>query len=164
MDETLQDHMRAMADDVDEQTDLRFQPIFPSTLRKWADALDAAEVRIAELEAERDEARRRRDEWRKKAEGYDEVRQALREKVGTPWPPHLSRVLWAGIAADEKKRADDAEAREKRLRDDALVEAYNALFAIPAVSQKQEAAIQMCQSAIADLRTRTALRDTEGEG
>lgn len=63
------------------------------------------------LKAERDEARRRRDEWRKKAEGYDAVRLALREKVGYPWPPHMSRVLWAGIAADEKKRADDAEAK-----------------------------------------------------
>lgn len=71
-------------------------------------------VSRAELDratAERDEARRRRDEWRKKAEGYDAVRLALREKVGAPWPPNLSRALWAGIAADEKKRADDAEAR-----------------------------------------------------
>lgn len=27
-----------------------------------------------------------------------------------PPPPHLSRNMWAGIAADEKKRADDADA------------------------------------------------------
>ncbi|WP_375553345.1 hypothetical protein [Roseovarius mucosus] len=57
------------------------------------------------------EMTRRRDEWRKKAEGYDAVRLALREKVGDPWPPHMSRVLWAGISADQKKRADDAEAK-----------------------------------------------------
>jgi hypothetical protein len=63
------------------------------------------------LAAERDEAFRRRDAWRAKAEGYDEIRLALREKVGSPWPPNLSRALWAGIAADEKKRADDAEAK-----------------------------------------------------
>lgn len=69
--------------------------------------------------AERDEARRRRDEWRKKAEGYDAVRKALREKVGAPWPPNLSRAMWAGIAADEKRRADDAEAE----RDAASAEA-----------------------------------------
>ena len=74
-------------------------------------ALAARDARIAELESEAAEARRRRDEWQKKAEGYDAVRQALREKVGAPWPPHLSRALWAGIAADERKRADDAEAR-----------------------------------------------------
>lgn len=66
---------------------------------------------IAALEARLAEMTRRRDEWRKKAEGFDEVRQALREKVGAPWPPNMSRALWAGIAADEKKRADAAEAR-----------------------------------------------------
>ena len=70
---------------------------------------DAA-ARIERLEAALSEMTRRRDEWRKKAEGFDAVRLALREKVGTPWPPHMSRLLWAGIAADEKKRADDAEA------------------------------------------------------
>ena len=70
---------------------------------------DAA-ARIERLEAALSEMTRRRDEWRKKAEGFDAVRLALRAKVGTPWPPHMSRLLWAGIAADEKKRADDAEA------------------------------------------------------
>ena len=69
-----------------------------------------AAARIEALEAALEEMTRRRDEWRKKAEGYDAVRLALREKVGTPWPPNMSRVLWAGIAADEKRRADDAEA------------------------------------------------------
>ena len=62
----------------------------------------ATERQLAEARAERDEARRRRDEWRKKAEGFDEVRLALREKVGASWPPNMSRALWAGIAADEK--------------------------------------------------------------
>jgi hypothetical protein len=71
---------------------------------------DLHRAEVEALRAELAEMTRRRDEWRKKAEGYDAVRLALREKVGTPWPPHLSRVLWAGIAADEKKRADDAEA------------------------------------------------------
>jgi|GEM_PF-3917723 len=70
---------------------------------KAADRIEALEAALAEMT-------RRRDEWRKKAEGYDAVRLALREKVGTPWPPNMSRLLWAGIAADEKKRADDAEA------------------------------------------------------
>ena len=72
--------------------------------------LAEAAARIEALEAALAEMTRRRDEWRKKAEGYDAVRLALREKVGSPWPPHMSRLLWAGIAADEKKRADDAEA------------------------------------------------------
>jgi hypothetical protein len=76
---------------------------------------DIAAARIAALEAERDEALRRRDAWRAKAEGYDAVRLALREKVGAPWPQKLSRLMWAGIAADEKKRADDAEAEVAKL-------------------------------------------------
>ena len=67
--------------------------------------------KLAKAVEERDEAIRRRDAWKSKAEGYDAVRKALREKVGAPWPPNLSRALWAGIAADEKKRADDAEAK-----------------------------------------------------
>jgi hypothetical protein len=70
----------------------------------------AALARAEKAEAERDEARRRRDEWKKKAEGFDAVCTALREKVGAPWPPHLSRVMWAGLAAAEKARADRAEA------------------------------------------------------
>lgn len=70
--------------------------------------VEALKDRISTLERERDEAYRRRDEWKKKADGYDAVRLALREKVGSPWPPSLSQTLWAGIAADEKKRADDA--------------------------------------------------------
>lgn len=88
-----------------------------------ADALVQAQSLIAELRGEMDEARRRRDEWRKKAEGYDEVRLALREKVGAPWPPNMSRILWAGIAAAERTRAETAEAEVKR-----LTEANNALM------------------------------------
>ena len=72
---------------------------------------EEAKAYADELEKERYEATRRRDAWKAKAEGYDAVRKALREKVGAPWPPNLSRALWAGIAADEKKRADDAEAK-----------------------------------------------------
>ena len=84
-----------------------------ATRRKWEDWRQIATLARASaeaLEAALAEMTRRRDEWRKKAEGYDAVRLALREKVGTPWPPNMSRLLWAGIAADEKKRADDAEA------------------------------------------------------
>ena len=77
---------------------------------QFRDRAREASARIESLEAALAEMTRRRDEWRKKAEGFDAVRLALREKVGTPWPPHMSRLLWAGIAADEKKRADDAEA------------------------------------------------------
>lgn len=71
---------------------------------------------IERLRADVAEARRRRDEWRKKAEGFDTIRRALREKIGDPPPLQMSRFLWAAIAVDEKKRADDAEAESERLR------------------------------------------------
>ena len=85
------------------------------TLAEWESRDKSQRDRIEALEAALDEMTRRRDEWRKKAEGFDAVRLALREKVGAPWPPNMSRLLWAGIAADEKKRADDAEADASRL-------------------------------------------------
>jgi len=72
--------------------------------------LPAAMAEVARLRAELAEMTRRRDEWSAKAEGYDEIRLALREKVGDPGPPHLSRLLWAGIAADHKKTVRDARA------------------------------------------------------
>lgn len=102
------------------------------------------------LEAERDEAYRRRDEWRKKAEGYDAVRVALREKVGSPWPPHMSRALWAGIAADEKKRADDAEAER-----DALVAAAYEAAARKAYLHNLGRDYEMSQRQISDIRALT---------
>ncbi|MBC7282621.1 hypothetical protein [Hoeflea sp.] len=81
--------------------------------REWpryvrADLYEALLDRVVELECKMSEARRRRDEWKKKAEGYDAVCMALREKVGAPWPANMSRIMWAGIAAAEKRRADKA--------------------------------------------------------
>lgn len=82
-----------------------------------ADRIEQLAATNEALVKERDEAIRRRDAWKSKAEGYDAVRKALREKVGAPWPPNLSRALWAGIAADEKKRADDADAKLAKAAD-----------------------------------------------
>lgn len=65
-----------------------------ATLRGRAEgALEASEMagvvdgwrrRAERAEAALTEMTRRRDEWKKKAEGYDAVRLALREKVGSP--------------------------------------------------------------------------------
>ena len=82
-----------------------------------ADRIEQLAATNEALVKERDEAIRRRDAWKSKAEGYDAVQKALREKVGAPWPPNLSRALWAGIAADEKKRADDADAKLAKAAD-----------------------------------------------
>jgi hypothetical protein len=84
-------------------------PTYHKGQRNYGTGYDMMQ-RIDDLEASLSEMTRRRDEWRKKSDGYDDVRIALREKVGAPWPPNLSRLLWAGIAADQKKTADDLRA------------------------------------------------------
>lgn len=81
-------------------------------------AANAALVaRIAALDrggSDLTEMTRRRDEWKAKADGYDKVRLALRDaiagKFGEDDPRTMSRVIWAGVAADHKKRADDLQA------------------------------------------------------
>lgn len=77
-------------------------------------------ARAEAAEAERDEARRRRDEWRKKAAGIEAMERALREKIGNPPPPQMSRFLWAGLAAAETRRADAAEAQLREARMQAI--------------------------------------------
>ncbi len=88
------------------------------TFAEFVIAFMGQAAEIERLQAQLAEMTRRRDEWQKKADGFDEIRLALREKVGRPWPPSLSRALWAGIAADEKKRADDAGVRVAELEHD----------------------------------------------
>ena len=44
-DTTTQEYMRSLASAVEGTTGVKFQPIFPGTLRKWADELDAANAR-----------------------------------------------------------------------------------------------------------------------
>lgn len=109
--------------------------------------------RIEVMKADLAKMTRRRDEWRKKAEGYDAVRKALREKVGAPWPPNLSRALWAGIAADEKKRADEAEERVEALEAEAdawnrkavaAMEERNAALAQVAAAYEGAACVLLC--------------------
>ncbi len=80
-----------------------------------ADVIERLTARAQAAERDLAEARRRRDEWRAKAEGYDDVCRALREKIGDPPPAQLSRFLWAGVAAMERRRAEAAE----RERDEA---------------------------------------------
>lgn len=132
------------------------------------DPPEAATVIAAEIDrltAECDEARRRRDEWRKKAEGYDSVRLALREKVGGPWPPTLSRMLWAGIAADQRRRADDAEAERdaaraevERLREAVIAEREACAKIVEALGWDDFAEAETIAAAI---RARAALQQKE---
>jgi len=83
------------------------------------DAMNLREAvdEVARLRADLAEMTRRRDEWRAKAEGYDAIRLALREKIGDPGPPHLARLIWAGIAADRKQTIAAARAAWLAARD-----------------------------------------------
>ncbi len=126
-----------------------------------ADVDDQAADEIVRLRAEVEEARRRRDQWMAKAEGYDAVRLALREKVGAPWPPNLSRAMWAGIAADEKKRADDAEVERDRLRD-ALRYALD--IAKTSVGPGYDAIAEKARAALGDTQRETTKGPRQPEG
>ena len=122
--------------------------------RKWEDWRQIATLARASAEAAEDklaEMTRRRDEWRKKAEGYDAVRLALREKVGTPPPISLSRLMWAGVAADEKKRADDAEAALAKA-DELAREAYFVSGAEP-LGHYANDQVSMDKSVVTDITT-----------
>lgn len=68
-----------------------------------------AEAKLAEVEKERDEARRRRDEWKAKAEGYDELSAAVRAKIKAE-PATMSRVLLKAALIEADRRAETAEA------------------------------------------------------
>jgi hypothetical protein len=58
---------------------------------------------IETLKAERNEAIRRRDAWKAKAEGYDEMAAAVRSKIKSE-PATLSRVLLRGALAEIEAR------------------------------------------------------------
>jgi len=67
---------------------------------------------IRELEAERDEALRRRDTWKAKAEGYDEMAAAVRAKVKAE-PATMSRLLLkAALIESEAKVAELTRERD----------------------------------------------------
>ena len=80
-----------------------------------SDDMQAAAAAIEALEAERDKAFRRRDTWKAKAEGYDELAAAVSAKAKEE-PASLSRILLkaALIAADKERAALEAEVARLR--------------------------------------------------
>lgn len=82
-----------------------------------AAALSAKDAEIAKLTAERDEARRRRDAWRARAENHVEIVNALRAKTAGKDSRTLSRALLGAAFVDAEARAEKAEAENARLRD-----------------------------------------------
>ena len=71
-------------------------------------------ARIEALERERDEARRRRDEWKAKAEGYDELAAAVRAKIKDE-PITMSRLLLRAALIEANRRAEAAADRIEAL-------------------------------------------------
>ncbi|CAB4157948.1 hypothetical protein UFOVP681_58 [uncultured Caudovirales phage] len=70
---------------------------------------------ITALEAARDEAIRRRDTWKAKAEGYDELAAAVRAKVKEE-PATMSRILLKAALIDAEKQRAALEADIARLQ------------------------------------------------
>lgn len=66
------------------------------------------------MQAERDEARRRRDEWRKKAEGFDALQSAVRQGIDEAGDRNLSRVFLRGALVVSEKERDAAIARAEK--------------------------------------------------
>ena len=85
---------------------------------------EEAEARNAAMEAERDEAFRRRDAWKAKADGYDELAAAVRAKVKAE-PATMSRVLLKAALIDADKRNAALAAQVERMRG-ASIETYYA--------------------------------------
>jgi len=85
----------------------------------------------------------------------DDLIRRLRDAY--PATQDFEHTLQGDLMDEAADRIEELEAERDGIRDDTLVEAYNALFVVPAASQEREAAIQMCQAAISALRK-------EGEG
>ena len=65
-------------------------------------ALAASEERARRAEEERDEARRRRDAWKARASGYEEMRAALAEKAKDVPVMNFSRLMLIALLKDER--------------------------------------------------------------
>lgn len=77
-------------------------------------AIDEAKrlsARLAEVEKERDEALRRRDEWREKAKHYDTIRDALRAKTAGKDSRTLGRAMLGAAKVEAEERAESLSAR-----------------------------------------------------
>jgi hypothetical protein len=80
--------------------------------RNWTEVCAALEASTAALS----EMTRRRDEWRAKAEGYDELANAVRAGIEEAGDRNLSRLFLRGALVDSEKRLADAEAERDALR------------------------------------------------
>lgn len=68
-------------------------------------------VREDIADAQLSEMTRRRDEWRRKAEGYDELAAAVRAGIEEAGDRNLSRVFLRGALVDSERRLRDLEDR-----------------------------------------------------
>ena len=88
-----------------------------------ADEIERLAVEIDRLAAALDEMTRRRNAWRDKAAGHDELRAAVRAGIEQAGERNLSRVFLRGALADSEQSLAEARAENARLlaeRDAAL--------------------------------------------
>lgn len=73
-------------------------------------------VEIDRLAAALDEMTRRRDAWREKAAGHDDLRAAVRAGIEQAGDRNLSRVFLRGALAESEQSLAEARAENARLR------------------------------------------------
>jgi predicted nuclease with TOPRIM domain len=80
------------------------------------DERDQLASRLAEVEAERDEALRRRDAWKARAEGHVEIVNAMRAKTAGKDSRTLGRALLGAAKMEAEARADALQREVDALR------------------------------------------------
>ncbi|MCB5411797.1 hypothetical protein [Pseudogemmobacter faecipullorum] len=120
-------------------------------LRALPAAPEAGEVEKGNLVAELKEMTRRRDEWRKKAAGYDELVAAVRRGVEKAGERNLSRVFMRGALIEATSRAERAEARLAELEAERDTAIENEKSRYVRVSQKYRMALEERDAALAQV-------------
>jgi hypothetical protein len=117
--------------------------------------------RLAEVEAERDEALRRRDAWKARAEGHVEIVNALRAKTAGKDSRTLGRALLGAAKMEAEARADALQREVEAL--------VNAAAPFVAPMQNADFSRQLRQheelvAAIKSARAALETRSEQGEG
>jgi hypothetical protein len=97
-----------MSDAPTKWTNIGHLALEPSENGMWVLLTDYAALasRLAEVEAERDEALSRRDAWKARAEGHVEIVNAMRAKTAGKDSRTLGRALLGAAKMEAEARAD----------------------------------------------------------
>lgn len=88
----------------------------PAVMRALAAENERLAVEIDRLAAALDEMTRRRNAWREKAAGHDDLRAAVRAGIEQAGERNLPRVFMRGALAESEQSLAEARAENARLR------------------------------------------------